>query len=154
MAREKKRFSSEIQIKNRRARYEYEFLDHFNAGLVLTGTEIKAIREGKANLQDGYCYFKGKELWVKQVHIAHYQEATRFNHDPTRERKLLLNKKELAKLMKASQEKGAAIIPIRLFINKRGLAKLEIVLAKGKKHFDKRTDLKEKDLKREIEQHR
>lgn len=144
------RFSNNIQIKNRKASFEYHFIETLIAGISLTGTEIKSIREGKVNLQDAFCVFYGEEIWVKQMHISPYTQATHYNHEQTRERKLLLKKKELKKLM-SKQEKGLTIIPIRLFINDRGFAKLEIALAKGKKLFDKRDDIKDKDLKREME---
>lgn len=144
------RFSNNIQIKNKKASFEYHFIDKYIAGIVLTGTEIKSIREGKVNLQDSYCVFYGEELWVKQMHISPYVQASHYNHDLTRERKLLLNKKELRKLQ-SKQEKGLTIVPIRLFINERGMAKLEIALAKGKKLYDKREDIKDKDVKREME---
>lgn len=145
------RFSKNIQIKNRKASFEYFFIETFIAGIVLKGTEIKSLREGKANLQDAYCTFLGEEIWVKQMHISPYAQAAHFNHDLTRERKLLLNKKEINKLRKGMQDKGNTMIPTRLFINDRGLAKLEIALAKGKKLHDKRENIKEKDVKRELE---
>jgi len=145
------RFSKNIQIKNRKASFEYFFIETFIAGIVLKGTEIKSLREGKANLQDAYCTFLGDEIWVKQMHISPYAQAAHFNHDLTRERKLLLNKKEINKLRKGMQDKGNTMIPIKLFINDRGLAKLEIALAKGKKLHDKRENIKEKDIKRELE---
>lgn len=145
------RFSKNIQIRNRKASFEYFFIETFIAGIVLKGTEIKSLREGKANLQDAYCTFFKDELWVKQLHISPYAQAAHYNHDLTRERKLLLNKKELRKLEKGMQEKGNTIIPIKLFINDRGLAKIEIALAKGKKLYDKRENIKEKDVKRELE---
>jgi len=145
------RFSKNIQIKNRKASFEYFFIETFIAGIVLKGTEIKSLREGKANLQDAYCTFLGDEIWVKQMHISPYTQAAHFNHDLTRERKLLLNKKEINKLRKGMQDKGNTMIPTKLFINDRGLAKLEIALAKGKKLHDKRENIKEKDVKRELE---
>lgn len=150
MAKEN-RFSKNIQIKNRKASFEYHFIETFIAGIVLKGTEIKSLREGKANLQDAYCMFLKDEIWVKQMHISPYTQAAHFNHDLTRERKLLLNKKEINKLRKGMQDKGNTMIPTKLFINDRGLAKLEIALAKGKKLHDKRDNIKEKDIKREIE---
>ncbi|GET23915.1 SsrA-binding protein SmpB [Prolixibacter sp. NT017] len=140
-----------INIKNRRASFEYEFIDKFVAGLVLLGTEIKSIRLGKAGLSDAYCYFSRGELYVKNLHIAEYAWGTHYNHETRRERKLLLNKKELRKLERKTKESGLTIIPIRLFINDRGLAKLEIALAKGKKLHDKRETLKRKDAKREMD---
>lgn len=151
MAKDKNRFSNTIQIKNRRAGFEYEFLEKYIAGLVLKGTEIKSIREGKANLQDSFCVFVGDELYVREMHISPFGQASFYNHDLKRERKLLLSRKELSKLKSKSEEKGLTIVPVRLFINPRGFAKLEIALAKGKKMHDKRESIKEKDLKREIE---
>ena len=148
---EKAKFSSQISIKNRKARFEYQFLDTYTAGLKLMGTEIKSIREGKVNLQEAYCYFNNQELFIKQMHISPYSQGTHYNHEPTRERKLLLKKKELAKLESKMNEKGLTIIPTRLFINNRGLAKLNIALAKGKKLYDKRDDIKQKDAKRELD---
>jgi len=150
MAKDKQRFSNNINIKNKRARYEYEFVDTHVAGIVLQGSEIKSIREGKINLQDGYCQFHNNELFVRNIHISQYEQGTHFNHEPTRERKLLMKRKELIKLKKKSEEKGLTIIPIRVFTIDRGLAKIEIALAKGKKIHDKRQDLKEKTLKREL----
>ncbi len=140
----------QVQIKNKRARFEYQIQDQFIAGLALTGTEIKSIRMGKASLQEGYCVFSGQELWVQGMHIAPYKHGTIHNHEPRRKRKLLLNKRELKKLRKATQEKGATIIPLRLFINNRGLAKLEIAVAKGKKLYDKRQDIRKKEEQREL----
>jgi SsrA-binding protein len=148
---EKAKFSSQISIKNRKARFEYHFLETYTAGLKLMGTEIKSIREGKVNLQEAYCYFNNQELFVKQMHISPYSQGTHYNHEPTRERKLLLKKKELAKLESKMNEQGLTIIPTRLFINNRGLAKLDIALAKGKKLYDKREDIKQKDVKRELD---
>lgn len=150
MAKEN-RFAKNIQIRNKRASFEYFFIETFIAGIALKGTEIKSLREGKANLQDAYCTFFKGELWVKQMHISPYTQAAHYNHDLTRERKLLLNKKELKKLEKGMQDKGNTIIPIRVFINDRGLAKMEIALAKGKKLYDKRESIKDRDVKRELE---
>ena len=150
MAEKKNRFAGTVNIRNKRASYEYEFLDKYVAGIMLKGTEIKSIREGKVNLQDGYCYFNGEEIFVKNIHISHYEQGSHFNHEPTRERKLLLNKREIRKLKQKSAEKGLTIIPVRLFTNDRGLAKLEIALARGKKIHDKRQSIKEKDLQREL----
>lgn len=138
-------------IKNRKASFEYEFLDTYIAGIMLKGTEIKSIREGKASLTEAYCYFKNGELYIKQMHISPYSLAAHYNHEPVRDRKLLLSKKELNKLEGKSEEKGLSIIPIRLFINDRGLAKLEIALARGKKIHDKRQNIKEKDAKRDMD---
>jgi len=150
MADKKARFSNKVSIRNKRASYEYEFIDKYVAGLILKGTEIKSIREGKVNLQDGYCLFLHDELFIKNMHISPYKQGTHYNHEPTRERKLLLNKKELSRLKKKSEEKGLSIIPIKLFTNERGFAKLEIALARGKKIHDKRQAIKEKDMKHEL----
>lgn len=150
----KERFSNSINITNRRAKYEFEFIDEYVAGMQLQGTEIKSIREGKATLQDAYCYFKNDELFIKQMHISPYTQGTHYNHAEDRERKLLLNKRELEKLNTKSKEKGLSIIPRKLFINERGFAKLSIVLGKGKKLHDKRDSIKEKDVKRDMERMR
>jgi SsrA-binding protein len=148
----KEKFSNDIQIKNKRASFEYQFIDTYVAGIQLTGTEIKSIRLGNANLQEGYCFFNTKgELFIKGMHVALYKQGTYNNHDPLRERKLLLQKKELRKLESKSEEKGLTIIPVKLFINDRGLAKIEIALAKGKKLHDKRESIKQKDIKREMD---
>ncbi|MDV3307687.1 MAG: SsrA-binding protein SmpB [Cyclobacteriaceae bacterium] len=144
------RFSDNINIKNRRASYEYELLDKYIAGMVLKGTEIKSIKEGKVNLQDGYCYVNNGELFVKGIHITPYAQGTHYNHEPTRERKLLLKKSEIKKLAARMEEKGLTLIPTRLFVNDRGLAKLEIALARGKKLHDKRQSIREKDVQREL----
>ena len=151
MGKDKQRFSSNVSIRNRKASYEFSFIDTYTAGMQLQGTEIKSIREAKVNMQDAFCYFKGEELFVKQMHITPYAQGTHYNHVSDRERKLLLNKKELEKLNAKSQEKGLSIIPTRLFINDRGFAKLEIALAKGKKLHDKRDSIKDRDTKRELD---
>jgi len=145
-----KRFSSDINIRNRQATFQYELLDKFIAGIALRGTEIKSIREGKVNLQDGYCYFSNGEIFTKGINITPYAQGTHYNHEATRERKLLMKKSELKKLQSKVEEKGLALIPIRIFINDRGLAKLEIALARGKKTHDKREGIKERDIKREL----
>ena len=145
------RFSNNINIRNRQAGFEYELLDKYVAGMVLKGTEIKSIREGKVNLQDGYCYLNGGELFVKGVNITPYAQGTHYNHEANRERKLLLKRSEIKKLTAKVEEKGLTLIPTRLFINDRGLAKLEIALARGKKHFDKRNTIKDRDAKRELD---
>lgn len=144
------KLSNKINIENRRAKFDYQFLETFTAGLVLKGTEIKSIREGKANLNESYCYFKNNELYIKNMHITEYLEASFYNHEPMRERKLLLNKQELNKLLKKVKDLGLTIIPIRLFINEKGFAKLDIALSKGKKMFDKREDIKKRDIEREV----
>ncbi len=125
-----------VNIKNKRAKFDYELIDTYTAGIVLTGTEIKSIRLGKASLVDTYCYFSRGELWVKNMHIAEYFYGSYNNHTARRERKLLLNKKELGKLERGTKETGLTIVPVRLFINEKGLAKLVIALAKGKKQYD------------------
>ncbi len=139
-----------ISIKNKRATFDYELLDTYVAGIVLTGTEIKSIRLGKASLVDTYCYFVNGELWVKNMHIAEYFYGSYNNHSTRRERKLLLQKRELDKLQRSAKNPGYTIIPVRLFINEKGLAKLVVALAKGKREYDKRESLKEKDDKRDM----
>ena len=146
----KQRFAKDVNIKNRQASYEYELLDKYVAGIVLTGTEIKSIREGKINLQDGFGYFNNGELYVKGINISPYAQGTHYNHDATRERKLLLKKSELKKLQARTEEKGLTLVPTRLFINDRGFAKMEIALGRGKKMHDKRDSIKERDAKREL----
>src|SRR6266513_358375 len=141
----------QIDIKNKKAFFEFEFLEKFVAGMVLTGTEIKSIREGKANLSDGWCYFMKRDLWVKNVNITVYEKGTHYNHEPLRPRKLLLKKRELTRLETKIKERGLTIIPIRLFLSDRGFAKIEIALAKGKKIHDKRDSIKERDVKREMQ---
>ena len=140
-----------INIKNKRATFDYEFIDTLTAGIVLTGTEIKSIRLGKASLVDTYCYFNRGELWVKNMHITQYSYGSYNNHVERRERKLLLNKKELRNLEADSKSPGFTIVPVRLFINEKGLAKLAIALAKGKKEYDKRQSLKDKEDRREMD---
>ena len=150
MKQKKSKPTKHLTIKNRRASFEYTFLDKYVAGLVLTGTEIKSIRAGKVSLQEAYCYFLHGELWVKSMHIAPYAQGNSYNHVATRVRKLLLHRKELNKLMK-NKEKGLTIIPMQLFISERGLAKLQIALAKGKKLYDKRHSIKERDVQRAMQ---
>lgn len=140
-----------VTIKNKRATFDYELLDTFTAGIVLTGTEIKSIRLGKASLTDTYCFFAKSELWVKNMHIAEYFYGSYNNHTARRDRKLLLNKKELRKLERATKETGFTIVPVRMFINEKGLAKVVIAIAKGKKQYDKRESLKAKDDKRDMD---
>ena len=148
---DKKNSNNSINIKNKRAEHEYFLLDTLTAGIVLTGTEIKSIRNGKASLADSYCTFKGDELFAVGMHITEYDKGTYNNHDPKRDRKLLLTSRELRKLKTKVQEKGLTIIPVLLFINEKGLAKLNIALARGKHYYDKRETLKTKDSKRDIE---
>lgn len=150
MAMKQTRFSNDINIKNRQAGFEYELLDRYVAGMVLMGTEIKSIREGKVNLQDGYCYLSNGEVFVKGINITPYAQGTHYNHEATRERKLLLKRSEIRKLEGKVEEKGLTLVPTRLFINDRGMAKLEFALAKGKKIHDKRDSIKERDAKREL----
>lgn len=140
--------SKDINIKNKRATYDYAIGDTFTAGLVLTGTEIKSIRQGKASLADTFCYVDKGEVWVKNMYIAEYFYGTYNNHATRRDRKLLLNRKEIVKLEKTGKETGFTIIPLRLFINDRGLAKLVIGVARGKKEYDKRQSIKEREDKR------
>lgn len=142
---------SPVNIKNKRATFDYELIDTYTAGIVLTGTEIKSIRLGKASLVDTFCYFAKGELWVKNMHIAEYFYGSYNNHTARHDRKLLLNRKELRKLERTIKESGFTIVPVRMFINEKGLAKLVIALAKGKKQYDKRESLREKDDKRDMD---
>jgi SsrA-binding protein len=142
--------TNQINIKNKKAYYDYEILEKLTAGIVLSGTEIKSIRMGKASLSDSFCYFHAGELWLKGLNISEYFWGTHNNHIPDRDRKLLLNKKELKKLDRQVNEKGVTIVALRVFINDRGYAKINIALAKGKREYDKRQTLKEKDAKREM----
>jgi len=143
--------SSQINIKNKRASFEYHLLDKYVAGLQLLGTEIKSIREGKANINDSFCSFFDDGLYIRNMHIAEYSFGSFYNHEAKRDRKLLLTKKELKKLKEKGEEKGFTIVPLRIFINERGYAKIEIALAQGKKDYDKRETLKERDSKRELD---
>lgn len=143
--------SSSVSIKNKKASFLYEFIEKWVAGLVLTGTEIKSIRNNKANINDAFCLLINHELWVRGMHISPYEQGGHFNHEPKRDRKLLLNQKELNKLEGKLKDKGLTIVPLKLFVNGKGWAKMEIALAKGKKLHDKREDLKEKDAKREMD---
>ena len=140
-----------INIKNKRATFDYEILEEWVAGVVLVGTEIKSIRAGKASMVDSFCYFDRGELWIKGVNIAEYAWGTCNNHAPRRDRKLLLNARELTKLQRSVQDKGVTIVGLRLFLNERGLAKIVIGLARGRKSYDKREYLKENDAKREMD---
>lgn len=139
-----------VNIKNRKARFAYEILDKYTAGIVLKGTEIKAIREGKASIAESFCEFQDGELFVINMTVEEYSHATHFNHAPKSERKLLLNKRELVKLEKEVSTSGLTIVPLNLITNDKGLAKLVIALAKGKKEFDKRESIKERDTKRNL----
>lgn len=140
-----------INIKNRRAKFEFEFLDTFIAGIKLAGTEIKSIREGKASIAESFCEFNNGELFVINMTVQEYSHATYFNHNPKTQRKLLLKKRELRKLEKEVRNSGLTIIPLRMFINDRGFAKMEIALAKGKKLYDKRETIKERETKRNLD---
>jgi SsrA-binding protein len=140
-----------ISISNRKARFEYELLDVFTAGLQLQGTEIKSLREGNANLAEAYCYVQESEVWVTGMYIAEYSYGSYLNHEPKRLRKLLLNKKEINKIDSALQDVGVTIVPLKLFINAKGWAKIEIALARGKKLHDKRENLKQKDDQRQMD---
>ncbi len=146
--------SSDIVIKNRKASHDYEFLEKFIAGIRLFGTEIKSIRLGKAALSDSYCFFSGGELFLRGMHISEYWWGNLNNHDPLRDRKLLLKSRELHKIERKVKESGLTIIVIKVFINERGLAKAEIAIAKGKKEYDKRETLKMKDASREMDRMR
>lgn len=148
MSRE--RFAKTINIRNKQASFNYEWLETLVAGLVLTGAEIKSIREGKVNLQDGYCFFDRGEAFVKGINITPYAQGSHYNSEAVRDRKLLLKKAEIVKLKSRVEEKGLTLVPTRIFINDRGLAKIELALARGKKRHDKRESIKERDLKREL----
>lgn len=139
-----------VVIKNRKAKFEYEFLDTYVAGIVLAGTEIKAIREGKASIAEGFCEFQNSELFIVNMTVQEYSHANAFSHNPKSVRKLLLNRKELKKLEKEVRNSGLTIIPLRLFTNDRGLAKIKIALARGKKDYDKRESIKDRDSKRNL----
>ena len=142
----------EIHIKNKKARFEYELLEEFTAGIVLTGTEIKSIRNSKASIAESFCEFNDRgELFTVNMHIEEYAFGTRFNHKPKAQRKLLLNKKELKKLQREVQNSGLTIVPLSLFITDKGFAKLRIALAKGKKLYDKRETIKDRDNKRDLD---
>ena len=146
-----KKKTNTINIKNRKAKFEYEFLDKYVAGIKLAGTEIKAIRQGKASIAESFCEFQNHELFVINMHVEEYSHASHFNHNPKSERKLLLQRKELRKLEKEVKNTGLTIIPLRLFINERGLAKMQIALAKGKKLYDKRETIKDRESKRKLD---
>lgn len=147
---EKDKIEKTINIKNKKASFEYHFIDTYIAGLVLQGTEIKSLRQQKMNFQDAHCYISESEIFVKNLHISHYGNGSWLNHQPLRERKLLLKKKEINRISGKLDDQGITLIPIRLFISDRGFAKMEIAVAKGKKLHDKREDMKEKDAKREL----
>lgn len=138
------------EIRNRSAFYEYFIETKYEAGMVLTGTEVKSLRSGKASFNDSYCYFNKSELWLKSLHIAEYSHGTINNHEPLRERKLLLQRRELRKIEAKMKEQGYTIVPLKIFFNEKGLAKIEIGLGKGKKMYDKRETIKQRDSEREV----
>ena len=146
------RRKSDIRIQNKKARFEYIILDRYTAGIVLYGTEIKSIREGKASLVDSYCAVEHGEMYVKQMHIAEYRFGSYANHEAKRSRKLLLQRREIRQIERATKETGKTIIPLELFINDKGLAKMEIAVCQGKHNYDKRQSLREADDKREVAQ--
>ncbi len=139
-----------IEIKNKKASFEYHLLQSYEAGIILSGTEVKSVRDGKTNINEAYCQFdKNGELWIKNMHISEYKLGTYYNHEPKRDRKLLLKKSELKKLHRKVMEKGFTIVPVKVYFSERGLVKIEIALAQGKRSYDKRHSIKEKDMKRE-----
>jgi SsrA-binding protein len=141
------------EIRNRQAFYDFFIDEKYDAGMILTGTEVKSLRAGRASFNDSYCYFHKGELWIKSLHIAEYSHGTINNHDPVRERKLLLNKKELRKIESKIKEKGITVVPLRIFFSEKGLAKIELGLGKGKKLFDKRETIKQRDTQREMKKY-
>ncbi len=147
----KKSLPKKINIVNRKAKFEYEMLAMFEAGMMLKGTEVKSIREGNANVKEAYCFIKNNEIFVRNMHISEYNFGSYNNHEPLRVRKLLLNKKEIKKIFRGVQEKSYTIVPYRLYISDRGYIKLEIALARGKKTTDKRQTMKERDSKRDLD---
>lgn len=146
----KDKIEKSVNIRNKKASFEYHFLETYTAGIVLRGTEIKSIRQQKVNMQDAYCYVQDNSLRIKNFHISSYESGSWLNHDPLRERILLLKKKEIKKITASLEDQGVTVIPTRIYISDRGFAKMEIAVAKGKKLYDKREDLKEKDAKREM----
>ena len=142
-----------MEIRNRSAYHEYFIEDKYSAGIVLSGTEVKSLREGKVSFNDSYCLLHKGELWVKSLHIAEYSHGTSSNHDPLQDRKLLLQKRELKKLEGKIREKGFTVVPLRIYFNEKGLAKMEIGLGKGKKLYDKRETIKQRDTEREMKRH-
>ena len=146
--------TKQVDIRNRRASFEYAFLETYTAGIMLTGTEIKSIRQGKVNLQDAYCLIHNNELFVRQMSISVYTEGTHYNHEPLRDRKLLLTKREIKRITEKLKDQGLTIVPTRLFTSERGFAKIEIALAKGKKLYDKRDSIKEREVERDMQRER
>ena len=151
MSQNKLKISSSVKIQNRRARFDYLILDRYSAGIVLTGTEIKSIRTGKASLTDSFCYINNGEVWMKNSYIAPYERGSYLNHSARRDRKLLLNRREINRLVADSRSPGFSIVPLRIYLSERGLAKVEIALCRGKKEYDKRASLREQQDKREIQ---
>lgn len=143
--------AQQVNIKNKKARFNYEIGDTFTSGIVLTGTEIKSIREGKANINDSYCIVENGEVWVKGMHVSEYSYGSYNNHSVKRDRKLLLNRKEIAKITKATEAPGFTIVPIKIFISEKGFAKLVIGIGKGKKQYDKRQSIREREDKRNLD---
>lgn len=141
---------ADVNIKNRKASFEYELLERFTAGIVLTGTEVKSVRAGKVSFVDSFCILSNGELWAKGIHIAEYEHGGHYNHEPKRDRKLLLNRTELKKIDRKTKEKGFTIVPLRIFFSEKGFLKLEIAIARGKKLYDKREDLKKHDASIEM----
>ncbi|MCI5508303.1 MAG: SsrA-binding protein SmpB [Bacteroidales bacterium] len=151
MSQNKLKISSSVNIQNRRTRFDYLILDRYSAGIVLTGTEIKSIRTGKASLTDSFCYINNGEVWMKNSYIAPYERGSYLNHSARRDRKLLLNRREINRLVADSRSPGFSIVPLRIYLSERGLAKVEIALCRGKKEYDKRASLREQQDKREIQ---
>ena len=143
--------ADQIHIKNKKARFEYEFIETFTAGMQLVGTEIKSIRASKASIAEAYCTVAGEEMWIRNMYVQEYENGGYVNHEPRRERKLLLRRTEINKISKQLKTKGLTVVPIRLFLSQNGLAKLEIALAQGKKIHDKRATMKDRDAKREMD---
>ncbi|MBP6386607.1 MAG: SsrA-binding protein SmpB [Pseudarcicella sp.] len=150
----KDKIEKNVEIRNKRASFEYYFLETYNAGIVLSGTEIKSIRQGKVNLTDAYCIIQKSELYIRQMHISKYNEGTHYNHDPLNDRKLLLQKREIKKIENKLKDVGLTIVPTKLYISDRGFAKIDIAMAKGKKLYDKRDSIKEKDIKRDLDRNK
>ena len=140
-----------VEINNKKAIFDFELLDKYEAGILLKGTEIKSVRSAQVNLKDAFCFFKGTELYIKNMHISPYEFGNIMNHEPLSIRKLLLTKRELNKLLTKIKERGYTIVPVRMFISERGFAKVEIALARGKKTFDKRHSIKQKDMRRDMD---
>ena len=151
MSQNKLKISSSVNIQNRRARFDYLILNRYSAGIVLTGTEIKSIRTGKASLTDSFCYINNGEVWMKNSYIAPYERGSYLNHSARRDRKLLLNRREINRLVADSRSPSFSIVPLRIYLSERGLAKVEIALCRGKKEYDKRASLREQQDKREIQ---